>query len=165
MNKLGIWAIAIATAFVIGVLSANPVVEAVGGWKVAIADHETRITDLENQELPINTRYLVYEDSECTPVVGHPIHPDEGWCPSAVRSSFMLLDADVDENSIIIGQTTTIVEGKEISGLIGQPFGCNTLTVRSATGFPDAIILSCSSNIDDSEGRTLRLLITDPVTP
>jgi len=30
MNKLGIWGIAIATAFVIGVLSANPVAEAVG---------------------------------------------------------------------------------------------------------------------------------------
>jgi len=36
MNKLGIWAIAIATAFVIGVLSANPVAEAASGWKAAI---------------------------------------------------------------------------------------------------------------------------------
>ncbi len=31
MNKLGIWAIVVAGAFFVGVLSANPVVEAVGG--------------------------------------------------------------------------------------------------------------------------------------
>jgi len=81
MNKLGIWAIAIAGAFLIGIVSANPVVEAVGGWQLAfdgldarvtqneidianippptppfddtailaqLADHETRITTLEN---------------------------------------------------------------------------------------------------------------------
>ncbi len=52
MNKLGIWGIVIAAAFVVGVLSANPVVEAVGGWKAAIAGHETRITDLESQTVP-----------------------------------------------------------------------------------------------------------------
>jgi len=47
MNKLGIWLIAIATAFVIGVLSANPVVDAVGGWKGAFDGLDTRITALE----------------------------------------------------------------------------------------------------------------------
>jgi len=52
MNKLGIWGIVIAGAFFVGVLSANPVVEAVGGWKAAIAGHETRITDLESQTVP-----------------------------------------------------------------------------------------------------------------
>jgi len=40
MNKLGIWAIAIAGAFLIGILSANPVVEAVGGWQAAFTNHE-----------------------------------------------------------------------------------------------------------------------------
>jgi len=38
---LGIWGIAIASAFVIGVLSANPVVEAVGGWKFALDEHQS----------------------------------------------------------------------------------------------------------------------------
>ena len=37
MNKLGIWAIAIVAAFIIGTMTANPVVEAVGGWKAAFA--------------------------------------------------------------------------------------------------------------------------------
>jgi len=47
MNKLGIWAIAIAGAFVIGILSANPVVDAVGGWQAAIAGQEVRLSELE----------------------------------------------------------------------------------------------------------------------
>ena len=50
MKKLGIWAIAIAAAFIIGVFSANPVVDAAkAGWQPVVADHEERITDLENQ--------------------------------------------------------------------------------------------------------------------
>jgi len=47
MNKLGIWAIAIATAFVIGVLSANPVVEAAEGWKAAVIELNDDISDIE----------------------------------------------------------------------------------------------------------------------
>ena len=38
--KKAILGIAIAGAFVIGILSANPVVEAVGGWQQAFIDHE-----------------------------------------------------------------------------------------------------------------------------
>jgi len=40
MRKQVILGIAIATAFVIGVLSANPVVDAAGGWKEALGLHE-----------------------------------------------------------------------------------------------------------------------------
>ncbi len=47
MDKLGIWAIAIATAFVIGVLSANPVVEAAAGWKAAFDDLQQQINEIE----------------------------------------------------------------------------------------------------------------------
>ena len=49
MNKLGIWAIVIAGAFLIGIVSANPVVEAVGGWQLAFDGLDARITGLENQ--------------------------------------------------------------------------------------------------------------------
>jgi len=55
MNKLGIWGIAIAGAFFVGILSANPVVEAVGGWKAAIAGHEARIAVIEDVLDPIET--------------------------------------------------------------------------------------------------------------
>jgi len=43
MNKLSIWVIAIAGAFVVGVLSANPVVEAVGGWQPVVDDLQAQI--------------------------------------------------------------------------------------------------------------------------
>jgi len=72
MNKLGIWAIAIAGAFVIGVLSANPVVEAVGGWQPAVAGLDVRVTTLENQqsaELYTKTQNLVLADSSVKQIV------------------------------------------------------------------------------------------------
>ena len=49
MNK-GIWAIAIASAFVIGVLSANPVADAMAGWKFALDEHQS--DDSAHHEIP-----------------------------------------------------------------------------------------------------------------
>jgi len=49
MRKQVILGIALASAFLIGVLSANPVVEAVGGWQPAVDGLDARITALENQ--------------------------------------------------------------------------------------------------------------------
>jgi len=62
LNKLGIWGIAIAGAFVIGILSANPVVEAVGGWQGAFDGLDARITALENQPVPELQVYEVSAD-------------------------------------------------------------------------------------------------------
>ena len=59
MNKLGIWVIAIAGAFLIGVLSANPVIEAAEGWKAAVADLQNQID---------NTSGQVYEVSLTVPI-------------------------------------------------------------------------------------------------
>ena len=77
MNKLGIWAIAIAGAFVIGILSANPVVEAVGGWQGAFVGLDTRLTALENP--PSIQREIVYSqimivDPIITGQVGNLMH-------------------------------------------------------------------------------------------
>ena len=47
MNKLGIWGIAIAAAFVVGVLSANPVVDAAkSGWQPVVADLQSQIDEI-----------------------------------------------------------------------------------------------------------------------
>ena len=54
MKKLGIWAIAIASAFVIGVLSANPVVEAVGGWQQAIANLQLDVITVDGNLIDLN---------------------------------------------------------------------------------------------------------------
>ena len=59
MNKLGIWAIVVAGAFFLGILTANPVVEAVGGWQGAFEGLDTRITALENQPDPESQVYEV----------------------------------------------------------------------------------------------------------
>ena len=44
----------IISAFFVGILSANPVVEAVGGWQDAFGGLDTRITSLENQPAGVN---------------------------------------------------------------------------------------------------------------
>jgi len=54
MNKLGIWAIAIAGAFVIGMLSANPVVEAVGGWQGAIANLQLDVITVDGNLIDLS---------------------------------------------------------------------------------------------------------------
>jgi len=96
LNKLGIWALVIAAAFFVGILSANPVVEAAGGWKAAIedlqsqidaipsdppfdpsglqsqidsndvelADHETRITELEGNSIYTKTKVVIPTGSQ-----------------------------------------------------------------------------------------------------
>ena len=49
----------LVAAFILGTLMANPVVEAVGGWKLAFQGLDTRITDLENQQVPESQTYEV----------------------------------------------------------------------------------------------------------
>jgi len=63
MNKQVILGIAIATAFVIGVLSANPVVDAAGGWKEALGIHEG--DNSAHHEIP---EAQVYEVSQTTKI-------------------------------------------------------------------------------------------------
>jgi len=46
MKKLGIWGIAIAAAFVVGILSANPVVDAAGGWQLAFQGLQDQIDSI-----------------------------------------------------------------------------------------------------------------------
>ncbi len=54
MNKLGIWAIAVAGTFLIGILSANPIVEAQSGWKAAVAALE--------EQIPPPTYWVIEDD-------------------------------------------------------------------------------------------------------
>jgi len=112
MNKLGIWAIAIAGAFVIGVLSANPVVEAVGGWQAAIAGHETRISELEELvfKLPVTI------SSELGVFV------DQFWGIST-------FDEPGQPSSDILAVTPAIVPSGTITGFELEVIGTDTLSV------------------------------------
>ncbi len=58
MNK-AILGIVIVGAFLIGILSANPVVEAVGGWQLAFQGLDTRVTDLENLTPSVDNEFAV----------------------------------------------------------------------------------------------------------
>ena len=62
MNKQVILGIAIASAFVIGVLSANPVVEAVGGWQAAVADLLAQITSNDSDIADLEARISELEE-------------------------------------------------------------------------------------------------------
>jgi len=83
MNKTILLGIAISAAFVVGVLSANPVVEAVGGWKTAVADLQAQINGIpttstsvirfdagNNQEVNINPLFFIDGDTEGSPLNG-----------------------------------------------------------------------------------------------
>jgi len=59
LNKLGIWAIVIVAAFVIGVLSANPVVEAAGGWKAAFDDLQNQIDNTSGQVYEVSALSVI----------------------------------------------------------------------------------------------------------
>jgi len=63
MRKTILLGIAIASAFIIGTLTTNPVVDAVGGWQLAVDGLDARITALENQPAPESQ---VYEVSDTT---------------------------------------------------------------------------------------------------
>ena len=47
MKKSILLGVAISSAFLIGIFSANPIVEAVGGWQPAVDGLDARITALE----------------------------------------------------------------------------------------------------------------------
>jgi len=66
MNKQVLFGLAITTAFVIGVLSANPVVDAAGGWQPVVDGLDARITALETQPAPESQ---VYEVTGTTTIV------------------------------------------------------------------------------------------------
>jgi len=51
MNKTILFGIAIAVAFVVGVLSANPVVQAVGGWQAAVDDLQSQIDAISGTQV------------------------------------------------------------------------------------------------------------------
>ena len=59
MIKTMLVGIAIAGAFLIGVVSANPMVEAVGGWKAAVADLQEQIDNTSGQVYEVSAVSVV----------------------------------------------------------------------------------------------------------
>jgi len=63
MNKLGIWAIAIAGAFLIGIISANPVVDAVEDWNQAVDIKSSSATGPDKDKDKNKPKEAIYEVS------------------------------------------------------------------------------------------------------
>ncbi len=126
MDKLGIWAIAIAGAFVIGILSANPVVEAAGGWQAAfadllsqiisndveLADHETRISELEVGG--ITTKMIVVGPPSFTapPVSDARVDATSFWF-GAVTSTTAWAPIDIPDGATITGFECKVLHGSD----------------------------------------------------
>jgi len=107
MNKLGIWAIAIVAAFVIGVLSANPVAEAVGGWKEALQTHEG----------DSSAHHDKYTDAEAIAAVGPHTLPNYWEIVDKIANS---ANALCDLGDKVIGGGTTVLGGAtEVT--VGEP--------------------------------------------
>ena len=137
MNK-AILGIAIAGAFLIGVLSANPVVEAVGGWKVAIADHETRISEIENVLDPIETLQVNGDLVEARSGPPPNSNVSSASCPISHpfliggSHTFGMLDSSGQYNVVPLFDTNTntyTVEGTVISGT-GIEFQAHALCAK-----------------------------------
>ena len=54
MNKRGIWVIVVIAAFIAGMSSTTPFVEAAEGWKAAVDDLQMQINDILSQEPEIS---------------------------------------------------------------------------------------------------------------
>jgi len=81
MKKSILLGVAISGAFLIGIFSANPIVEAQGGWKAAFVDLQSQIdattsTNVirfdagNNQEVNINPLFFIDGDTEGSPLNG-----------------------------------------------------------------------------------------------
>jgi len=55
--------VAVIAGFVIGIISVNPVVEAAGGWKAAVADLQNQIFGLDARITALETDSPIYEVS------------------------------------------------------------------------------------------------------
>jgi len=117
---LGIWAIAIAGAFVIGILSANPVVEAVGGWQLALGLHEGDSS--AHHDVPESQ---IYEVSVSTVILaGETLSPD--ILLLCLDGDWMFMGAGSRQTTVVIVTNPLLaVEGflfTPIADPVGLPF-------------------------------------------
>jgi len=122
MQKLGIWAIAIAGAFLIGVVSANPVVEAVGGWQLALGLHEADI--LTHVDLVTRTNSMVFQpqgtgmfETLCEPgefelaILEYSLDPPTARLPPEGVAKSLIIDPTGRGNisgDLVIGEKVTV---------------------------------------------------------
>ena len=151
MNKTILLGIAISGAFIVGILSANPVSEAVGGWQLAFDGLDTRITALEGSQTLEIMRY------EGGGIVGTaPGHFLNGKTLSIDFASRMVgIDGTISEVQYKIGFAT--VNGATVTAKIYKNGGivgsCNLVTSD-----PDS---SCTMNLSEPVVKGDLIAISD----
>jgi len=155
MNKLGIWAIVISGAFLIGVLSANPVVEAVGGWQGAF--------DVLNSK---TIKVIRFDGGAPSPFTNNEVyiidHTDASFNAGVLRD-FEIASTMVGVNGAITkfhyqtGRIDTNVNGITITATLYKNAQPTSFTCSIVTGI---------SNICEVEGflevvETDRIAVTD----
>jgi len=162
MNKLGIWAIAIVGAFVIGVLSANPVVDAAGGWKEALGLHEGDSSahhDIpESQSALIFLRCSIQGTQICwTTATGGTSSPEQApsfWSliPTSGAITNLTVETSIGDPPIGTGESITIVLIKNDMDtsltcvLAESDTTCSDTTNSVPVSFGDRILLRITAN-------------------
>jgi len=130
MNKLGIWAIAIAIsgAFLVGIFSANPIVEAQGGWKAVFDDLQSQINAIPTT----STSVIRFDSGNNQEVNINPLYLNGG---SPLNNPI-----DFRRGSTLAGTDGTITELRYDIGASGS----GGLTVTASLWKNNAVIASCS---------------------
>jgi len=144
MNKLGIWGIVIAGAFFVGVFSANPSVEAVGGWKAAFDDllaqitsNDTDIADLQAQINALTGEHIIRFDSGNNQEVNvNPLFFINGNNEGSPLNGFL----DFRRGATLVGVDGEITELRYDIG----PATINGITITVSLWKNNAVIASCS---------------------
>jgi len=188
MNKLGIWAIAIAAAFVIGVFSANPVVDAAGGQGDSlIVEALNQLTAaVQGIEPTVNvnseaTKNVLRVTSTINPAINCP----DGSTITGVSALSLTIDdfGDIPISKVIGGGGSTLlslflynvdIDGNnfEVTGM-GEVAGSPSTCGFSGTPFTFSITGQCSQNTPldmttslgmtiSSTGSAACLVVSDP---
>jgi len=164
MKKLGIWVIAIAAAFIIGVLSANPVVDAAkAGWQPLVADHESRITALEEGQAK---QIMRIDGGLSTEIDGLEVFFLDGERTSGnsatdfeLASKIVGIDGKITEVQYKIGKKTGLVES--VTARIYK----NNVLIDSCSLFTHASLhSSCTMTLNESVVKGDLLAMSDQVS-
>jgi len=155
LNKLGIWAIVVAGAFFLGILTANPVVEAVGGWKEAIEDLQAQIDTLTGGSIDADT----LDGIDSSSFVQSPVTSSDIQDSTITFSDMQGIDGTpitgIWNSRIPKSNTLTSVDTTGNVGIFTSiTIGTDGLPIVSYTGNDDLKVTHCG-NASCSSGNTI----------
>ena len=138
MNKLGIWGIAIAAAFVVGVLSANPVVDAAkSGWQPVVADLQSQIDEISVEpEVITRTNSAEFDNFSGEKILEVTCEDDEVFLSNSKVVTYSpvpdMIPVSNSDSSPIICESCA-----GDTGILSNVIGWNFRTSDTTNGFPE----------------------------